>query len=74
METAIKLNLNPNYKKRFNKIIKENHISQNEFINEAVEYYIPISEFNSLRNELKQYAEKMNFISDEDVFNDKEIS
>jgi metal-responsive CopG/Arc/MetJ family transcriptional regulator len=74
MRQIVTVSINPILKKKLESISKKKHITKSEIINKALDKYLLHDEFYNLREKLVPYAEKAGFYTDEDIYNDKELS
>ena len=72
MNTLLSLKLKAPLKKQLEKRAKELKLAPTDFIIKALEDYFYFEQVNKLRVELKQYALRMGFKNEEDIF--KKIS
>lgn len=74
MREIISISLSPKLKKKIATASKQYKLSQSEIVQKAVDRYLSVLEFRRLRTKLMPYAEKKRYLTDEDIFADKDIS
>ncbi len=74
MRQILTVSINPILKKKLESISRKKHLTKSEIINKALDKYLLHDEFYNIRDSLVPYAEKAGFYSDEDIYNDKELS
>jgi len=74
MREILSISLSSDLKKKINRASRQYKLSQSEIVKRAVDKYLVSMEFLRLRSKLIPYAEKKGYYSEEDIFNDKEIS
>jgi len=74
MREILSVSLSKELKKKLNQVSKKYKISQSDVVKGALNKYFSSLEFRDLRKTLQPYAEKKGYYTDEDIFNDKEIS
>lgn len=72
MRQVISISLEEELKKKLDAIAKSKHLNKSQIVKEALRKYIFLEEMEQSRKELRPYAEKQGFFTDEDIF--KEIS
>ena len=72
MRQILTISIDSKLKDKIEKSSKKFNVSKSELVKKAVEKYIAIEEFRDIREHLIPYAEKVNILTDDDVY--KQIS
>jgi len=68
------ISVDASLEKQIEKTAKEYGISKSAIVKEALRRYFLQQSFENLRERLIPYAEKAGYFTDEDIFNDPDIS
>ena len=68
MREVIAISLPKSLKGKLDKFVKKSHTTRSDFVREAIEKQIVISEFERIRSKMIPKAQAMGIFTDEDVF------
>lgn len=74
MRQVISISIDPTLKRQIEKTAKKYNIPKSFLVKEALRRYFLRQSFSNLKGKLTPYAEKRGYFTDEDIFNDKDIS
>jgi hypothetical protein len=74
MREILSVSVSKQFKRKVSKASKQYGLSQSDIVKNAVDKYLVSIEFYNLRKKLKRFAEKKGYLTDEDIFGDKDIS
>jgi len=74
MRQILSISVDPELKKRIQENARKYKTSKSAIVKEALRKYFTIQEFGNLRSKLMPYGKKTGFLTDEDIFQDKDIS
>jgi len=74
MRNVMSISVDASLEKQIEKTAKEYGISKSAIVKEALRRYFLQQSFENLRERLIPYAEKAGYFTDEDIFNDPDIS
>ena len=73
MRDILTVSVSSEMKKKLNSMAKKYKLSKSEIVKTAVNKYLAVAEFRELRKKMLPYSEKAGYLTDEDIFNDKNI-
>jgi len=71
MREILTVSIKPGLRKRLNNAAKKYKLSKSDIVNTAVEKYLAVKDFQQVRERLIPYAVKSGYLTDDDIFNDK---
>lgn len=71
---TITIRVSEELEQELTKSSEESGSSRSELVREALQNHLGVQKFKRLRSKIKPFAEKQDYLIDEDVFNDPEIS
>jgi hypothetical protein len=71
MREILTVSIGTKLKKKLNTVAKKYKTTKSDIVISAVEKYITSIEFMGVREKLMPYAKKKNYLTDDDIYNDK---
>mgnify|MGYP001248670367 CR=1 FL=1 len=73
MREILSISIGAKLKKKINTAAKKYKTTKSDIVINAVEKYLTLMEFQGVREKLMPYARKKGYLTDEDIYNDKEL-
>jgi len=70
MRQVISISLEEELKDKLDAIAKNKHLNKSQIVKDALRKYIFLEEMEQTRIDLRPYAEKQGYFTDEDIFKD----
>jgi metal-responsive CopG/Arc/MetJ family transcriptional regulator len=73
MREILSVSISSAMKNKLNSISRKYKLSKSEIVKTAVDKYLAVTEFREIRKRMMPYSEKAGYLTDEDIFNDKNL-
>ena len=73
MREILSVSIGAKLKKKINTAAKKYKTTKSDIVINAVEKYLASIEFQGVREKLTPYAKKKGYLTDEDIYSDKEL-
>lgn len=73
MREILSVSIGAKLKKKINTAAKKYKTTKSDIVINAVEKYLASIEFQGVREKLMPYAKKKGYLTDEDIYSDKEL-
>lgn len=73
MREILSVSIGAKLKKKINTAAKKYKTTKSDIVINAVEKYLASVEFQGVREKLMPYAKKKGYLTDDDIYNDKEL-
>ncbi len=73
MREILTISIKPALRSRLNTVAKKYKLSKSDIVNAALEKYLAVKDFQQVREKLIPYAVKSGYLTDDDIFNDRNL-